>query len=369
MKRTSLLLRRLTELQTRMLLSLLTVLGLAITNMTVPAQGAAPGKDSLAVVAQPSSPTGATPTNPGNALHQWFYAFSLTPGQSLNETFPVEYTLTNTNLNSGESVQVSLNPVGSLANLSGTTVAAPGFAISDTGIPETHNINVATGPLAAGDYVLNVQISGTPANKVQLSHSTIHIQVYVGNEISCFFTDGDFVELSDCAGNPVSSNSGGSFVITASNGKVPKVASTDPGQFYYNLLWTNYGATQDVTINFSADNLVPQGQNAVHAMVFNEDGFVQDATRFDMVNEDGTPCGPSGPCTIEVPYDHTLWVTWHVEYEHKGVALANFSTPLPQVCSPDATTAESVISATGTLTDAFGNSIGSCTATACGYKP
>ena len=47
-------------------------------------------------------------------------------------------------------------------------------------------------------------------------------------------------------------------------------------------------------------------------------GFTQDQAAFEMVNKDGTPCGPSGPCTITVGEGETLWVTWHLEYVTGG---------------------------------------------------
>jgi hypothetical protein len=56
----------------------------------------------------------------------------------------------------------------------------------------------------------------------------------------------------------------------------------------------------------------------VHAKTFNTSGFTQDLDAFDMVNQDGTPCGPYGPCTINVGQGESLWVTWHLEYSNVG---------------------------------------------------
>ncbi len=235
---------------------------------------------------------------------------------------------------------------------------ASGFSISDNNVAQTDNIVVSTGVLADGVYNLNVQIQGTPSSQVQLSHDTIHIQVLVGAGCShsCFFTDSSFNLLTDCGGNPVSDSSGGTFAIVG-NAR-GRVVATNPGQFYYNLIWTNPGSTQTVTINLSATNLLPQGANAVHAMIFNSSGFVADLSNWDMVNENGTPCGPSGPCSVSVPAGNVLWVTWHLTYAGIGSPSAGISSACP---------GNITISATGTLTDNSSATLYTCTTTATGY--
>ena len=98
--------------------------------------------------------------------------------------------------------------------------------------------------------------------------------------------------------------------------------------------------------------------NAVHAMVFNSEGFVVDVNNWDMVNQDGTPCGPNGPCTITVDAGMVLWVTWHLTFQGIGSPSAGISDTCP---------GNVTISATGTLKDSSGGTLATCTATATGY--
>jgi hypothetical protein len=174
--------------------------------------------------------------------------------------------------------------------------------------------------------------------------------------------------LTDCSGADVTTNLGGTFAIVP-NAK-GKIVATNPGQFYYNLIWTNPGGSQAVTINLSAINLAPQGANAVHALTFNSSGFTQDASAFDMVNEDGTPCGPSGPCTINVATGETLWVTWHLEYNQIGMSSADVplrGTVCPEGSSTPSCSGRNAVSATGTVNSSSGAQLFTCTVYACGY--
>ena len=320
---------------------------------------AGPNKDSLIVTAQSSSGSAGpvSPTVPGNAPKQWFYTFCLPSGGSLNQTFPVELQLNNSNGTLGESASVSFNAVGPLSGVTGV----PGtFTVSDNGVAQTQNVTLATGSLADGTHIVNVQISADPSSKVDLSHNTIHIQVVVGagcvdSTSHCFLTSSEFDLLTDCSGAYVSGSSGGTFEIIAPKGKVQ---ATNPGQFYYNMIWTNQGVTQPITIELLASSLSSHGANAVHALVFDSTGFVTDASNFDMVNQDGTPCGPNGPCTISVPAGKTLWVTWHLQFSGIGGSSAGMSNVCP---------GNVAISATGSLKDSTGSIIGTCTATATGY--
>jgi len=149
-----------------------------------------------------------------------------------------------------------------------------------------------------------------------------------------------------------------------------RIVSTNPGQFYYNMIWTNNAATPEaVTINLAANNLVPMGANSVHAMTFNSGGFTQNASSFDMVNTNGVPCGPSGPCTITVAAGDTLWVTWHLQYGPIGTSangLPDWGTVCPNPTGASACDGQSAISATGTLTNSS-STLYTCTASACGY--
>jgi hypothetical protein len=341
--------------KTVFLTSCLLALGVALGGIA----DAGPNKDTLVVTAQTSSGSAGsvTPTTPGNSPKQWFYAFCLPSGGSLNQSFPLQFQLTDGNGTSPESAAISFNAVGSL---SGSTTPPAGFSITDNGASQSTSFTVITGILADGQYSVNLQISATPNSKVTGSHDTIHIQVTVGagcadSKPSCFLTSSEFDLLTDCADAYVSGNSGGTFQIVAPRGKIN---ATNPGQFYYNMIWTNHGDTQPVTIDLTATNLNPQGANAVHALVFDSNSFSTDASNFDMVNQDGTPCGPNGPCTVSVEAGKTLWVTWHLQYAAIGGPSAGISSSCP---------GNVTISATGALKDQTGITIGSCTASATGY--
>jgi hypothetical protein len=86
-------------------------------------------------------------------------------------------------------------------------------------------------------------------------------------------------------------------------------------------------------------------------------GFTADLAGFDLVNGDGTPCGPTGPCTVTVPSGQYLWVTWHLQSNLIGTS----SLPISATCPGN-----EAIAATVTLTDGAGM-VTSCGASASGY--
>jgi hypothetical protein len=137
-------------------------------------------KDELVVSAQTSfgSAGNVAPTVPGNSYRQWFYFFCLPTGGSLNQTFPLQFQLNDTNGTSGESVPVSFNADGSISS---STTSPAGFNISDNGAVQNKSFTVATGILADGEYTINLQIPAPLNNKVNLSHDTIHVHVTVGS--------------------------------------------------------------------------------------------------------------------------------------------------------------------------------------------
>ncbi|GEM_PF-2412096 len=325
-----------------------------------------PKQDTLTVTAKTSS-GGFTPTIPGNSPTEWFYAYCVPSGVSLSDTLPVDFTVTDTDNSPGDSYTISLSATGSNALKSKITLPAD-FTISDDGSTTTQSIQIGPVSLSDGNYAVTIHISGSPSNKLNVPVSNIHIHVAVGGACggpnpSCFLTDSSFNLLTDCSGNAVAGNSGGTFVIvTNSKGYV---VATNPGQFYYNMIWNNTtGSDQTVTVTFQSSNLSPMGANSVHALVFDSSGFTEDLSSFDMVNQNGTPCGPSGPCTISVPAGQILWVTWHLTYTYIGqkAIMLNLSSTCSESCSPDY---KGYISATGTLS--FDSTSLSCTATACGY--
>ena len=331
------------------------------------------GKDSLIVMAKTSSGTGGSvePFFPGNTSHNSRYVFCLPDaGSSFDQTFPLEFTLTDANGNSGETVDVTIDPVGRLAGQAIVLDGSPAFSLPDDGSLLMKDVVVTTGPLEDGAYTLNVQIRATPARRVHRSHHTVHIQVLVGSacngeeeeppangpeesppqasqaEGNGFFTDSEFNLLQDCEQQDVAGNSGGTFrIVTRPTTNL--VTATNPGTFYLNLIWpNNTGSAETVTITLSATNLVPNGANAVHALVFDSTGITESKDNWDMVNEDGTPCGPGGPCTLEVGDGQTLWLTWHLVFAGTGSSAEGISS----ICGEGETvTASAALTNGGTL--------------------
>ncbi len=153
------------------------VIGAPLSNSIL---AAPPQKDELVVSAQTSfgSAGDVAPTVPGNSYRQWFYSFCLPIGGSLNQTFPLQFQLNDTNRRSGEAASVSFNAVGSLSS---SIILPAGFEISDNNSIQSTRFTVATGILADGEYTINLQVPASPINKVSLSHDTIHIHVTVGS--------------------------------------------------------------------------------------------------------------------------------------------------------------------------------------------
>ena len=329
--------------------------------------------------AQPSSGSAGnvSPATPSDEANQWRYAMCLAGGSSLSQTFPVRFRLDNTNDIPSQTATILLDAAGRLAD---DATFLEEFPLADNGALLTQNISVVTSALDDGAYTLNVQIQARPQRRVRPPHATIRIHILVGAACSqpagvsanagsddsvntiiqpsgpSFFTDSEYSALDKCDGQPASGGSGGTFQIVARpNAEI--IVASNPGQFYYNLIWTNSGATQPVTIELSSTNLDPKGGKPIHAMVFDSIGFVASLQNWDMTNEDGTPCGPNGPCTLSVGSGKTLWVTWHLEFTGKG----DSSTGISSTCPGNKT-----ISATGTLKNGP-TTLLTGTATATGY--
>ena len=328
-------------------------------------------KDLLTVVAKPSTGTAAiVPVLPGDEANNWRYVSCLPAGSSPSLIFPFEFKLTNENGVAGDEATVELDPSGRLAEL--TTVPAA-FKILDNGVMQPREVKVNALNLADGAYTLNVHVRATPQRSVESTHKMVHIHLLVGRACGGdsddssgsgtgsgsggssvptpteggFFTDGDFNLLENCAGADVATNTGGTFEIVARS-QSNVISSTNPGNFFLNMLWKNDNADKNVTIDLSAVNLVPRGANAVHAGQFTTTGFTSNEDNFEMVGDDGAPCGPQGPCTVKVGANKTLWVSWHLTLSRKGESAAGIST----TCA-DATTLP--ISATATLKDKDNN--------------
>jgi hypothetical protein len=324
------------------------------------ASAAAPPSIAVDVTAQNSS-GGVTPLLTGE---NWRYAYEITAGGSVTDTLPISICSTsapNTAGATGYPLVLSMGPNGQGGNLPGVTYPATVTFAADG--CQTINIALSTGDLSSGNYNKEINIqkgSSTPPNtQVSLNNDNIHIQVKVTepeNPISCFITDSSFNFLAACDGSVVTSGDGGRFAIVT-NKKGTQVA-TNPGQFYYNVLWTNTsGSEKTIDVSFARNGVNPQGAQAIHAEVFPAfPDFSSD--NFNSVN-DAIPGGSDDAINaIVVPAGWTLWVDYHLEW----AALGSNNPISGTSCS----SAGSAFSVTATVSDDQTSS--TCGAGASGYK-
>jgi hypothetical protein len=278
--------------------------------------GAAPPKDNL-VITGLTDTNGFTPTLQGNSS-QYFYAATIPANTVFANTIPIQFDLNDTDGQAGELYTVTFNAAGQAEiaisfDLSSFDMTDPSSA--------THYAYIHTEYLPAGDYHANVQINATPANGVDVTHGTLHLLIHVVEVNAaphCYVTDSSGLLLSDCSGNEV--YTGGEFLLVANQ---KKITATNPGQFYFNFLWTNETGS-DVTftsLGLNGNNVVPQGANSVHVLIYNASSFT---ASFDDVNRNGIACGTTGSVcksAITVPAGETLWLTWHVSYQWLGSPL------------------------------------------------
>jgi len=343
--------------------SLVVILAFAGTQLWA----AAPPSIDVTVTAQTSTPGGVVPDigGMGNA-NVSTYGYQINTGSSIVDTLPILLCATSspTAAGTGYPLVLHFGPEGLGGNLPGVTLPAD-VTFSADGC-QTANININTGALADGIYSQNIVIqasSTVPANThVGFDHSVIHIKVSVtaASAITCFTSDSDFNFLTDCAGNPVTSGSAGIFTIVT-NKKNIEVA-TNPGQFYYNLLFTNgSGSDQTVTVTFTRNGVNPNGTQAIHAMVFSSFPVLS-AANFEAVNG-AIPSGADDKLeSVTVPAGSTLWVDYHLEW-------AGLGAPAPAGIATSCSTANQTFSVVGTVTLTADNAvIGSCTAGASGYR-
>lgn len=281
------------------------------------------------------------------------------------------FSLNTYNIGTGRN-DISVSFSGDTTDLNPTLDSSSATSVSDNGDYVTIYIDINATSLSAQTYELNAKISvgHSATGTLQLSGPyKIHVQLTVepgscAPNPNCFLTDSEFDLLKDCSGASVPGSSGGTFAIIANHHHV--IVATNPGEFYYNMLWKNTGSIAETVVFTLGDinNAVPVGANAVHALTFDSTRFTQNLSSFQMVNQDGTPCGPDGPCTITVPAGNILWVTWHFEYGGIGQSSAG----LPTACSGTCSGAASV-SVTGYLTSTEPKSepFTSCGTSACGY--
>jgi hypothetical protein len=293
-----------------------------------------PPKDSFYVAADNSVNNIEPHSTVVGTSAKWIYAYEWSCTSLIPDTLKVKFRIENTDPPSGECYDIGFTQSGAGDVLA--TLPATAVQVCDdntwTNPPIEIPISIPSPPLAPGDYIQNISITTPPGALTENNPKDLQVKVHVDtcNETpvrTCFFTNSEGMFLSDCSGAYVSINEGGTFILN--NKKNGLIVATNPGQFYYNFLWTNPGDAVDVEVQLDELlNLVPHGANAVHAYTFNT-GFTQDLDAFEMVNNNGTPCGPNGPCTINVGVGETLWVTWHLEYEWIGYSKpgAGFTCP------------------------------------------
>ena len=344
-------------------------LGLVLSPKAHAAGG--PPKDIITVTAQ-NSTNGVVPTSPQPFPRTWFYVICIPSGGNLSDTLHIHFTDTDNNSTTGEIATISFGAVGNPNLTSGVTVPSSILLDDTTNTTGDVDVPLSKSGLADGTYHANLQISVSPPGSFTITHYNMHIQVTVGgacnpsSEISCFFTDSNFLDLTDCSGASVTSNTGGRFQIVTNAKKI--ATATNPGQFYYNMLWSNTtGSDQSVTVNLTAIGLAPSNTDsllhpiaqAAHAYFFDTaTGFTDPLADWNFVNSFGQKCGPSGPCTITVPANNTLFVTWHLVWTGIGQNATSILTGCANANAP--------ISATGGV---IGTNISeTCTADALGYR-
>jgi hypothetical protein len=344
--------------------SLLVALGLAALLLVV-ASGTAwadqPIPLTVTVTPLPSQPSGIPATSPdgqGNA-NIVRYVYTLDAGQSLHETIPVALCVSAPPEGlSAYSFQVAIGPPsGDAGNLPATLSYSPSDTVTinqgsqsadcPSGQPGvTVDISIVSAALSDidlnVDYTKNFNVMFPPHATTdptnlkpefdKQSPTEIHVQVHVvpaSGAPSCFVTDSGFNFLADCDNTDITSGDGGRFRIVTNKKGVE--VSTNPGQFYYNLVWTNVSTLpQTVRVDFALFRVHPHGTQAIHALVFPPPFSGTTAENFNAVN-DAIPSGADNVLeSVSVPVGWTLWVDYHLEWNDLGnLAPAGIATSCP----------------------------------------
>jgi hypothetical protein len=321
----------------------LSAVALSLGVLLLTPASAAPPKDTL-VVTGLTTLAGFTPTLVGGNP-EYFYATTVVAGSLVADTIPIKFDLYDTNGTPGQQIAVTVGAVGQVA--SSISFDAANFNMTDPQSGLMHYAYINASNFSAGnDYHANIQVNATPSNGVGTSHGTIHLLIHVvssNNTPNCYITDSSGLLLNDCAGQQI--NTGGEFLIITNQ---KKVTATNPGQFYYNLTWTNNtGSPVTFTsLGLAGTNVVSQGTNSVHVLIYDAHSFT---ASFDDVNQSGTPCGSLGTVCkspITVPAGQTLWLTWHVQYQYAGTTVP---PDLPTIASCPLASQYGTISMSATL--------------------
>lgn len=291
-----------------------------------PALSAPPPKVTWTASPGTTTPGGVTPGYTGNNAT---YGYALTTGTSLVDNIPVKLCAV-TDTAGWTSFEVNFNPSGSLP---GVTVP-PDVLFTADGC-QTVNIVINSGALGTNNYTANINIQVKNQNPsgfqttqaVDPPHFTneIHLKVAVAPpsqtpRLSCFLTDSSNKFLSDCSLNPVTASGSdqGRFAINANRRNVE--VSTNPGQFYVNLIWQNpLPSTVNVDVNVALTGFVPHGAQSLHAM--SVPGYLTTISDsdFNLINTQGDAYGPGTPTggsitNVPVLGNGSLLLTFHLEW-------------------------------------------------------
>jgi hypothetical protein len=298
---------------------------LLIASGLASAQPATKPTASITITALPSTAVlNLTPLSPGSSgnANLWKYV-GVTNLTSFYESFPVRVCVAGTDgvTNRGVvetpwPVSVAVNSSG--GNLPGTT--QPTYASFTQDGCQTENIIVDVNSLTPDNYNRNFNFAATAENQANKPMTgdlvQIHVTVTQAPSTTCFITDSSFNFLLNCDLQPVTEGALGRFAIVT-NKKGTQVA-TNPGQFYYNMLWTNTtGSQQTVSVNMTPTGVTAHGAQAIHAALFATDPTI-DASTFAAVN-DAIPSGADNAVeSVVVPNGYTLWVTYHLQWGSLG---------------------------------------------------
>lgn len=340
--------------------------------------GPPPPKDTFSIVAETDTDS-FSPTVNGQGNYE--YAELYAP-PTFADGIPVTITLTNgsTSIN---TYTISLSANGNPALSGGITFGlgsdsncmtpVTSLQLTTDGTPgaqETATVNVCVSASGlSGAATALVKLDVTPPNTESMSTPhQIHLMLTpdgAPTPATCLITDSDGLQLSNCVGASVDTD--GNFIIVT-NGK--KVTATNPGQFYYNLIWTNSSANavNFDTITLNGTNVTGTGANPVHFYVYGGSGFSQSA--FLTAVAHGIACGGGGlnscKSPITVPAGQTIWLTWHIAYLHDGGAIPAGLPSYGESCGLPS--ASGTISVSGILSQSTGSTVVTCgPTTANGY--
>src|SRR5215216_1436597 len=239
-----------------------------------------PQSADVTITAQASSPLGTlgvVPASPANVID---YNFTVNNGQSFSQTIPVQICSSNHQSLVGgvpnwTSYDIGPNHVsGNLAGSTTLSAVSPATFVPTTtnfrftfaeGNPgstcKTFEVQISTGPLNLTDpnvaqvFPVNVNniarrasdpSTGSGVNLDITGTQDIHIKVNVvpvQNALLCYMTDSSGNFLLDANGEPVDDSGSSDGVFTLVVNKKNVEVATNPGQFYFNLVWWNQGSS------------------------------------------------------------------------------------------------------------------------------